>query len=281
MNRIYIIALIMSFSCNISSLFAQEKIVYKQIDSTKLFMEMYAPKKINSTKKYPAIIFFFGGGWNKGTITQFKPHANYLSKRGIICFLADYRVKNRQNTTPFESLKDAKSAIRYIRKHADKFHIDSSKIAAAGGSAGGHLAAASALIDDYNESSDNTSISCKPNALILFNPAIDNGPGGVGYSRIGDAYTKFSPLHNIKKGAPPTLILSGTSDKLIPVKTIKKYQKLMLNVGSRCEVSLYKGKQHGFFNYNKFNNYKKTLIEVDGFLQSIEYINKLPLVEIK
>jgi acetyl esterase len=199
----------------------------------------------------------------------------------MICILVDYRVKSRQQTTPFESLKDAKSAVRYIREHADKFHIDTSKIVAAGGSAGGHLAAATALIDGYNENTDNMSVSCIPNALVLFNPVIDNGPGGYGYDRIGDAYKSFSPLHNIKNGAPPTIIFLGTNDNLIPVETAKYCQKVMEKVKSRCELHLYEGQTHGFFSYKNFEYYKKTVSEADKFLQSLNYLNKGPIIEIE
>lgn len=261
--------------------FSQEQILYKQIDTTQLLMKVYSPEKRDKTQHYPAIVFFFGGGWNSGKISQFEPHANYFSKRGMVCFLVDYRVTSRHQSTPFESLKDAKSAIRYIRQNAATFHIDSSKIVASGGSAGGHLAAATALIDGYNEDSDDTTISCKPNALVLFNPVIDNGPGGVGFERIGDAYKNFSPLHNINQGAPPTIIFQGTNDNLIPVETVKNYQTVMRNVGSRCELFLYEGKEHGFFNYNKFENYKNTVAEADHFFQSLGYLKKDPIIEIK
>ncbi len=173
-----------------------KQVVDKQIDTTALKLDVYYPPDYDSRNVYPAIVFFFGGGWNGGGIQQFVPHAEYFSQRGLICFLADYRVKNRQQTTPFESLKDAKSAIRYIRKNAKEYSVDASKIIAAGE----HLAAATAVVKIYNEQSDDLSISCKPNALILFNPVIDNGPGGYGYERIGDQYKDFSPLHNIKSG---------------------------------------------------------------------------------
>ena len=165
---------ILCISCLIACSYclSQEKILYKQIDTTKLFMEKYSPKNIDTTKKHPAIVFFFGGGWNKGSIHQFKPHANYFSQRGIVCFLVDYRVRNRHKTTPFESLKDAKSAIRFIKENANSYFLDTTKIVASGGSAGGHLAAAAALVNEYNDDSDNLSISSKPNALILFNPAL-------------------------------------------------------------------------------------------------------------
>lgn len=244
-------------------------------------MEIYHPEKMDKSLKYPAMIFFFGGGWKEGSIKQFEPHAKYFAKRGMVCFLVDYRVTKRQKSTPFESLKDAKSAIRYIREHANSFNIDVSKIVAAGGSAGGHLAAATALIDDYNETSDNITISCKPNALVLFNPVIDNGPGGVGYERVGDEYKNFSPIHNIKKGAPPTIIFLGTNDYLIPVETVKYYQTVMNKVESKCELRLYEGKQHGFFNYKKFENYKNTVSEADNFLQSIGYLKTEPIIVIE
>jgi acetyl esterase len=125
----------------------------------------------------------------------------------MVCFLPDYRVYERHKTLPFESLKDAKSAIRYIRMHADEFSIYPDKIVGSGGSAGGHLAAAAALTDSINDERDDLSISCKPNALVLFNPVIDNGPGGFGYDNefIRQNYKNFSPLHNIRKGAPPTI----------------------------------------------------------------------------
>jgi acetyl esterase len=261
--------------------YSQERVQYKQVDTTTLSMELYYPSTLNSAKIYPAILFFFGGGWNNGTLSQFEPHARYFAQRGLVCILVEYRVNQVHKTSPFESLKDAKSAIRFIRENAARFHIDHSKIAAAGGSAGGHLAAATALIEDYNEPGDNRSVSCVPNALLLFNPVIDNGPGGYGYERIGAAYKSFSPLHNINKGAPPTIMFLGTADALIPVETAKYYQKVMEKVNSRCDLFLYEGQPHGFFNYRNFEYYKITLAESDRFLQSIGYLNGEPAVDIK
>lgn len=260
---------------------AQQKVLYKQIDNISLYINIQYPVSMDTTKLYPAIVFYFGGGWNGGDLAQFQPHANYFSQRGMVCILVDYRVKNRQKTSPFESLKDAKSAIRYIRKHSGKFHINPDKIVAAGGSAGGHLAAASAFIEGYNENTDDLLVSCAPNALVLFNPVIDNGPGGYGYERIGEKFKDFSPLHNIKAGAPPTIMFLGTNDELIPVETAKYYQKIMEKVKSRCDLHLYEGQGHGFFNHKNFEFYKKTVSEMDDFLQSIQFLDKLPVVEIK
>lgn len=260
---------------------AQNQVLYKQIDTTSLYIEIYNPDKMKTGKDYPAIVFFFGGGWKTGDRTHFLNHAKYFSKRGLVCFLVDYRTRDKHSTTPFESVKDAKSAMRYIRKNAKKFHIDGARILASGGSAGGHLAATTAFIEGYNEIGDDLSVSCIPNALVLFNPVIDNGPGGYGYERISDAYKNFSPLHNLKEGAPPTIIFLGTKDNLIPVETAEYYKKVIEKVGSRCDLKLYEGEGHGFFNYDKFDNYKKTVFEADQFLQSLGYLEEVPVVKIE
>ena len=257
-----------------SKCLAQNLELYKQIDTTELFLEVHYPENFNKTNNYSAMIFFFGGGWKDGNRNQFLKHAEYFAKRGLVCFLADYRVENKNQTSPFESLMDAKSAIRHIRKNAAKYAIDTNKIIASGGSAGGHLAAATASIIDFNDPEDDLSISCVPNALVLFNPVIDNGPGGYGFERIGEAYKQFSPLHNIKKGAPPTLFFLGTKDALIPVETAAYYKIVMITTGSRCELKLYKGQGHGFFNYSNFKYYKKTIRKTNQFLQSLGYLDK-------
>jgi acetyl esterase/lipase len=276
------IILISSFLGNIFSVCsAQQRIQYKQVDTTALFLEMYQPKNIDTSKAYPAMVYFFGGGWSGGSLDQFRPHAQYFSQRGMVCFLVEYRVKNRNKTTPFESLKDAKSAFRFIRSHANDFKIDPDKIVASGGSAGGHLAAALATISGYNEDTDDQVISCIPNALVLYNPVIDNGPGGYGYERIQDQYQAFSPLHNIKAGAPPTIIFLGTNDRLIPKETAEYYKIVMEKVESRCDLFLYDGQQHGFFNYKNLEYYKKTVFETDKFLKSIGYLQDLPAIELK
>jgi len=111
--------------------------------------------------------------------------------------------------------------------------------------------------------------------LVLFNPVVDNGPGGYGYERVGDEYKNFSPLHNIKEGAPPTIFMLGTKDRLIPVVTAEYYKMVMEKVGSRCDLKLYEGEGHGFFNYGNREMYNKSVADADEFLVSIGYITPI------
>ena len=260
---------------------SQEEILYKKVDTTQLFLEVHYPPNMESSRSYPAMVFFFGGGWVGGNRSQFLHQAQYFAKRGVVCFLADYRTSKINGTTPLESVKDAKSAIRFIRKNATKFNVDGTKLIASGGSAGGHLAAATALVEGYNDPADDMSIDCIPNALVLFNPVVDNGPGGYGYERIGEAYKDFSPLHNIKKDAPSTILFLGTKDHLIPVVTAEYYKLVMEKVESRCDLKLYDGKGHGFFNYKDFESYKSTVAAADQFLVSLGYLKTEPIVNIE
>jgi len=246
---------------------------YKTVGNVKLHLYVFTPAGHRSTDRRPAAVFFFGGGWNGGTPTQFEPHARYLASRGMVGIVADYRVKSRQGTTPFECVKDGKSAIRWVRRNAQRLGIDGDRIAAGGGSAGGHVAAATGTVTGLEEDGEDASVSPRPNALLLFNPVYDNGPDGYGYSRVKDRYKEISPLHNIRKGAPPTIVFLGTKDKLIPVATAQDYKARMEKVGSRCDLHLYEGQPHGFFNQRKSAaHYVKTVYEMDRFLASLGYL---------
>jgi acetyl esterase len=216
----------------------------------------------------PAIVFFFGGGWTSGTPSQFEQHARYLSKRGMVAAVADYRVKSRQGTPPSDCVRDGKSAVRYLRLHAKRLGIDPKRIAAGGGSAGGHVAAATGMIEGFDEESEDRTVSSKPNALVLFNPVYDNGPGEYGHDRVSDYWRTFSPAHNITRDDPPAIVFLGTKDSLIPVGTGERFRDRMKAVGLRSELHLYARQAHGFFNESKGGTeiFLDTLRKMDRFL---------------
>jgi len=246
---------------------------YKQVGDTKLFLHVYSPKGHKSSASQPAIVFFFGGGWNGGTPKQFEPHCNHLASQGMVAITAEYRVKSRNKTTPFECVKDGKSAIRWVRENADKLGVDPSRVAAGGGSAGGHVAAATGNCPGLEENGENLKISSKPDALVLFNPVYDNSSKGFGHDRVKPRWKEISPMHNISKGAPPTIVFLGTKDKLIPVDTGQEYDRRMKAVGSQSKLHLYKDATHGFFNKaKKGDHYPDTIAQMDKFLVSLGWL---------
>ncbi len=255
---------------------------YKKASGSNLVLNAFFPFDHDPSKdKRPAVVFFFGGGWKGGNPTQFASHCRYLASRGIVAMSADYRVKSRQGTSPFECVMDGKSAVRWIRQNSVELGVDPSRIAAGGGSAGGHVAAATGTITGHEEADENLFISSKPNAMILFNPVYDNGPDGYGQNIIGERFKEISPIHNIRKGTPPTIVFLGSEDKLIPVSTASKFKAHMERVGSRSDLHIYEGQPHGFFNQGKNGNYyKKTVLEMDKFLVSLGWLNGKPSIKI-
>ena len=253
------------------------KVVYKTAGDVILQLHIFNPPNHSTDESRPAIVFFFGGGWVGGTPSHFYPHCSYLASRGMVAISAEYRTRNDHGTSPYECVKDAKSAIRWVRVHAEDLGIDPKRIAAGGGSAGGHIAAAAGTLREFDEPSEDRTVSSRPNVLVLFNPVFDNGPDGYGYDRVKERWREFSPMHNIDKDTPPTIVFLGMKDKLIPVATADKYKSLMEESGRRCELFLYEGQAHGFFNHPFFRGesheyFKKTCIEMDRFLKSLGYL---------
>ena len=249
--------------------------VYKKASGDDLWIYRFDPEGHDPKKdKRPAVVFFFGGGWNGGTVTQFEQHSKYLASRGMVAFVADYRVKSRQKTGPDACVADGKSAIRFVRENAERFGIDPDRIAAGGGSAGGHVAATTGICDGLDDPAEKDSkISSKANALLLYNPVYDNGPKGYGNSRVTEWFPAISPAHNITKDDPPTITFLGSKDSLIPVATAKKFDADLKNVGVKSEAHIYEGESHGFFNENKSpKSFLDTVLKTDAFLVALGWL---------
>jgi acetyl esterase/lipase len=253
--------------------------VYKKVDGRELRIYVTKPADWKATDTRPAIVFYHGGGWVGGSPGQFNEHSMYLASRGMVCFQVEYRLlKGKNNDPPTICCHDAKSAMRWVRARAKEFGIDPSHIASGGGSAGGHLAAFVGMVEGTDDPADNLDVSPKSNAMVLFNPVFDNGPGGWGTARVGDRYQKFSPLHNVTGDDPPAIVFLGSADKLIPVKTAHDFQATMKKAGVDCEVMIFDKMPHGFFNHGKYDNkpYCETLLAADKFLAKLGWLTGPP-----
>ena len=270
MKKTVILISIIAASCWAENKPKPSKIIlYKETPQGELRLHIFNPAKHLKKGPRPAIVFFFGGGWKGGSSSQFYPQSSYLAKRGMVAIAAEYRTKKQHGTDPRACVMDAKSAMRWVRSHTKKLGIDPNRIAAGGGSAGGHLAAATATLTAFNEPDENTDVSCIPQVLVLFNPVIDNSEKGYGFDRVKEYWKDFSPMQNLKAGAPPTIIMLGTKDQIVPVATAKAYKRIMESNGDRCELRLYKDQPHSFFNKAK---YQETVSEMDKFLVSLKWI---------
>jgi acetyl esterase/lipase len=242
--------------------------VYRKTPQGELTMHVYYPEGWKKSDMRPVIVFFFGGGWKGGTHTQFMPQAQYFASRGMVACCADYRILNIHKTTPDQCVVDAKAAIRWVRRHAQELGIDPHKVVSSGGSAGGHLAAATALVPGFDADGDDAKVSPVPNALLLFNPALNLKGRPTLDAQGKDVSEAISPTLYLHKETPPAAIFFGTADKLIDHGI--EYAAKAKVLGVRADLHRADDQPHGFFNRSPW--LEVTTAKADEFLQSLGYL---------
>ncbi len=256
-----------------------EIFTYKETPQGELKLEVFYPNDVKKGKRRTAVVSFFGGGWNGGSTKQFYEQSEFYASLGIVAITPEYRVATRHKTTPFEAVMDAKSAVRWVRQHSKELGIDPNKIVVSGGSAGGHVAACTGVIEGYDEDLKQK-VSSKPNALILFNPVLNTTADGYGANKLVGRETEISPVHHIKAGVAPTLVLHGTQDTTVPFANSVEFTEKMKECGNECRLVPAFGENHGFFNglffraWNCDRNFNRSMYEVSKFLAEQGYIKQ-------
>lgn len=224
--------------------------IYKTIGDVELRLHVFRSAAHEPDDRSPAVVFFYGGGFLFGDVRRFQTQATHLALRGLVTVLVDYRVRCRHGSTIMDSVTDGKSAMRWVRGHADELGIDPNRIAAVGSSAGGLIAVATALVPAFDDPND-ADVDPRPNALILYAPGLDaaspavieNLTNGWG-SAVADRARDFSPIDHLDRGLPPTIIFQGTADTLAP--TTEEFCRRARVLEAQCDVVLYPGAPHGF-----------------------------------
>jgi acetyl esterase len=243
------------------------ELVYRELDGVVLKLRVFEPEGPASGPR-PAILFFFGGGWTHGSPVQFYPWADHFASLGWLGIAAEYRVRSRNGTSAFAAVDDARAAYRFLHENADTLGIDPARIVLAGGSAGGHLAAA-AVISPWPERDGLPD----PSGLVLLNPALDTRVDGEEdyLAGIADLFEgrgeEISPLHHARPGLPRTLVVHGTADDIVPFEHSRDFCARMQAEGNTCLLSAWEGANHGFFNWG-LGSFDEVLSEVVSFTAS-------------
>jgi acetyl esterase/lipase len=249
-------------------------VVYKKVGDRELHLNIFEPEGFQSTDRRACFLTIHGGGWTGLEPRRQYPFAAHFAKLGLVSIAIEYRLFKRDSgTTVFDCVKDSRSAMRYVRAHAAELGIDPQKIIANGGSAGGHLAAGTALFDGVDEAGEDTSVSSTPNALVLYFPVIDTSAEGYGAAKIGARWREISPLHHVRPGVPPTIIFHGTGDTVTPFKGAQAFHDAMLKAGNRCELVPTEGAAHGYLMRDRAM-YDEALQRTERFLASLGYLEK-------
>lgn len=252
-------------------------VIYSQIQSRRsnraMRMTLLVPR---TTEKKPAIIYFPGGGFTTTDYEKFIEMRFALAKAGFVVAAAEYRVV--PNKFP-AILEDGKSAVRFLKAHADAYGIDASKIGVLGDSAGGYLSQMVAVTGNEKQfdKGDNLHVDSTVQAAATLYGISDLRNIGAGFDEAiqkvhqspavteallvnGVAFNEYpgasilsdsdkalaaSSLGHIKKNLPPFLIMHGTEDKLVsPAQSEQLYEALKQN-GNRVTYVKVEGAAHG------------------------------------
>jgi len=259
-----------------------ESIIFKHTPQGALRLHVFRP----AAKPSCAMIFFMCGGWNGFHAPKHYPQASYLAERGALAAVAEVRTIERHGCTPRECVIDAKSALRFLRAHAEKTGFPATRLVAAGGSAAGHVSLACAMIDGCDDPDDDTAISAQPDLVCAYNPAVlpTIEETCTGAERLQQRLDKFggedamlalSPMRAIRPGLPPVLLLHGDQDAITPLADTRLFHERMRAAGNDCRLVVYPDADHGFFNYRPDGNpfFTQTTTELDRFLSGHGFLD--------
>ena len=222
-----------------------EEYIYDNVNQLKIYG--FRPADFDANKTYPAIVIFHGGGWSIGEASWGFGTAQHYADLGMVAFSVQYRLQTDDNdNTPYESVLDAQTAIRWLRENADKFSVNPEMIAAYGWSAGAHIAACAAVFENLN--APETTVSSSPNLLLLKSPALSLLLYRNFQTRLHDdvMVKDISPAEAVDQNMPPSLIVIGRDDTVTPLSGSLLYKDNMAKHGNECELIIYEGVGHLF-----------------------------------
>ncbi|NNE72999.1 MAG: alpha/beta hydrolase [Acidimicrobiales bacterium] len=215
---------------------ADEVQIYKDTDTRPLHLHLFLPAGASPRSAKPGVVFFHGGGLSRTPLDQFVPQAEALRAQGLVVAIAEYRVLH-DGGTPESSLSDAADAVAWLRSEGAELGVDPNRVAASGASAGGWLAADTAL-----------GSGPPPDALVLFNPAVNRTE---------------APSADI-----PIIVFHGDADTTVDLSRAEGY----CDAAQDCRIDIWPGGNHGFFNAVHPEAHAHTTAEMIAFLEGLGWI---------
>ena len=221
---------------------------YKTVGDMELTAHGFSPDDVQPSDRRAAFVFFHPGGWSMGEPAWGYDISHRYAGFGMVAISFQYRLSAVGGYTPVEAVSDAKSAIRWTRRHARILGIDPNRLVASGVSAGAHLALCAAMLSGPDDPGDDLAFSPVPNALALqcapVNSASDRQFVELlqGRGRPED----YSPASHVRSGLPPMCFIHGTADEIVPYDSVKDFVTRMQEAGNICELHAFEGTDHFF-----------------------------------
>ncbi|MBX2848538.1 MAG: alpha/beta hydrolase [Acidiferrobacterales bacterium] len=242
---------------------------YKTVNDRDLKLHIFYPENHEFSNKQPALLYFHGGGFRRGSPIQGYEMSEVFNPKGVVLISVEYRMMEQVKTID-NIIADAKSSVRFVRTHAHHLGIDPKRIVAVGHSAGGYLAYAAGAIDKFDEAGENLEISSLANAMV---------PWSMGAERSADRMTEimpegttiddFQPATYVKASMASSLFITGSADQGVPLEPLQALQENISSKGNTSSVHVVDGAEHGFSEPGQKEEVYATIAD---FMASIGFI---------
>lgn len=222
-------------------------IEYKNVNGKSLQMDFYRPK--GAAEPLPLLVFIHGGSWKSGKRSDYLVYLTSFAEKGYMTATVSYRLL-RDSIYP-AAVEDVDDAVEWLFKNGGKYGYDPGRIALIGGSAGAHLA----MLAGYDRKvrrSDSKNLNGSAGrhhikaVVDIYGPVdltteyarnqrLVNGFIGHPYEKKPELYIEASPISYLNSYCPPTLILHGTSDTLVPISQSDTLKSRLDALGVPCE----------------------------------------------
>jgi pectinesterase len=198
-----------------------ENFTYKTIGNRNLSLDAF----INTSKNNPAVILIHGGGWKSGDKNHMKPLAQHIASKGYSCFTIEYRLSGEARYP--EGIYDIKEAIQFIKFNANRFNVDTTKIAVLGASSGAQMTALVGVTNNNSKFEIQTNYKTTStiqaiinlDGILAFNHP-ESKEGKVASLWLGGTFKEkpavwkdASALTHANKNTPPILFINSQFDR--------------------------------------------------------------------
>ncbi|MDH5672611.1 MAG: alpha/beta hydrolase [Myxococcales bacterium] len=267
----------------------RENVVFARAGERELLCDVFTPpaEPDGAGAPRPGVLLVHGGGWRGGDKLQMRAYGIQLALEGFVCISSSYRL-TPQAPWPAQ-IHDVKAALRYVHSHAEELGIDPRKLAAMGASAGAHLillAAGTVGHPEFEGDGDHAGAATAVAAAVgIVSPTV-LAPRGTRLSGSVPARALMedddeaaaalaSPITHVRAGYPPTFLITGSADKLVPPSSSMRMYEALAAAGVPTELHIYPDQPHTFVAQKRFH--RLTCKEISLFLQ--RYLGLMPHVD--
>lgn len=260
----------------------QEDALIDTVDGRELRYDIFTPP--GAPRNAPGVLLVHGGGWSQGEPAQLRGYGIFLGRLGYVCVSAAYRLSGEAKWPA--QIHDVKAALRWMRANAGSLGVDPTRIAVHGNSAGAHLAlmlAATPNVPEFEGTGAHQGVDTSVRACIAIYPPVELAMRSLsdaigqlmGPAAAPADYQAASPVTYAHSDFPPTMLIHGTKDELVPWRASLQMYEALDRAGAQAELHLYSGLPHAFDANSAYSRTISDLIHL--FLQRNMPATEAPL----